>query len=133
MQYIIREVGKSASGIALIEAESIDEAIQKFGGVDETIMPWEKFSNMYFTGIYEVCGEDKVNALRIIHSSRVLSGYGYHGGGRKKKSEDGRVSFAVSCSVEEREEVREIAKKFNIPINQLVIDAVRQFKLQNEN
>lgn len=52
---------------------------------------------------------------------------GNHGGGRKRKSESGRVSFAVSCTDEQRQAIRDKANALGLPISELVINAVNNY------
>lgn len=54
------------------------------------------------------------------------SGYGYHGGGRKKGSGAGtrRVSFCVSCQPEELERIKAIAAETGKTVSRLLLDAV---------
>ena len=51
------------------------------------------------------------------------SGYGYHGGGRKKGSGEGtkRVSFSVSCQPEELERLKALAKESAMPLSNLIV------------
>ena len=51
------------------------------------------------------------------------SGYGYHGGGRKKGSGTGtkRVSFSVSCQPEELERLKALAKERDMPLSNLIV------------
>lgn len=51
------------------------------------------------------------------------SGYGYHGGGRKKGSGEGtkRVSFSVSCQPEELERLKALAKERAMPLSNLIV------------
>ena len=52
------------------------------------------------------------------------SGYGYHGGGRKKGSGEGtkRVSFCVSCQPEELERLKELAKASGKSMSRFLLD-----------
>lgn len=51
------------------------------------------------------------------------SGYGYHGGGRKKGSGGGikRVSFSVSCQPEELERLKALAEERGLPLSNLIV------------
>ena len=55
---------------------------------------------------------------------KKYSGYGYHGGGRKKGSGSGtkRVSFSVSCQPEELEKVKELAEKAGKSVSRFLLD-----------
>ena len=52
------------------------------------------------------------------------SGYGYHGGGRKKGSGNGvkRVSFSVSCQPEELEKLKELAAASGKTTSRFLLD-----------
>lgn len=50
------------------------------------------------------------------------SGYGYHGGGRKKL-ETGRVRFQVSCQPSEEKILREKAKKAGLSLSKFMVEA----------
>lgn len=62
-----------------------------------------------------------------METENKYSGYGYHGGGRSRKSEFGRVSFCVSCTEDERQAIREKAELLGMPVSELVIKAITQF------
>lgn len=51
------------------------------------------------------------------------SGYGYHGGGRKKGSGEGtkRVSFSVSCQPDELVRLKALAKEKGVPLSNLIV------------
>ncbi len=55
---------------------------------------------------------------------KKYSGYGYHGGGRKKGSGEGtkRVSFSVSCQPEELEKVKALAEKAGKSVSRFLLD-----------
>ena len=55
---------------------------------------------------------------------KKYSGYGYHGGGRKKGSGEGtkRVSFSVSCKPEELEKVKVLAEKSGKTVSRFLLD-----------
>ena len=73
MTVLFNEIcGKTQGKMALIEAETFEEAIEKFGGVDEKISPHSRFSKYYFGGIYEVKEQGKPNPAYIVHSTRKL-------------------------------------------------------------
>lgn len=57
---------------ALIEAESFDEAIDKFGGVDDRIPAYKRFDKHYHGGLYTVKKEGDPNPQYVVHSTRVL-------------------------------------------------------------
>ena len=52
------------------------------------------------------------------------SGYGYHGGGRKKGSGKGtrRVSFSVSCQPEELERIKVLAAENKKSVSSFLLD-----------
>ena len=52
------------------------------------------------------------------------SGYGYHGGGRKKGCGNGtkRVSFCVSCQPEELERLKELVKASGKTTSRFLLD-----------
>lgn len=127
MKYIFRETKKSNYGIAYIDADSVDEAIDKFGGVDEVIQPYGVFKNMYFTGVYEVLKDGEVNPCKIVHSSRVLNGYGYHGGGRKKMNPEDRKVFktaSISATPDQMERLKQMAKDKGVTLSRLVVETL---------
>lgn len=51
---------------------------------------------------------------------RKYSGYGYHGGGRKKL-ETGRVRFQVSCQPSEERIIREKAEKAGMSLSKFMV------------
>lgn len=53
------------------------------------------------------------------------SGYGYHGGGRKKRSESGRKNFALSLQQEEIDFIKAEAEKSGMKYSRFVMEAVR--------
>lgn len=55
---------------------------------------------------------------------KMYSGYGYHGGGRKRKSESGRISFSVSCTEAQRDAIKKKAEELHMTISELVISSV---------
>lgn len=61
------------------------------------------------------------------NAEKKYTGYGYHGGGRARKSESGRVSFCVSCTEDERKAIRDKAELLGMPVSELVIKAITQF------
>ena len=56
------------------------------------------------------------------------SGYGYHGGGRKKGSGTGtkRVSFSVSCQPAELEALKALSAQAGVPLSKLIIKTMLQ-------
>lgn len=60
-------------------------------------------------------------------NEKKYSGYGYHGGGRSRKSESGRVSFCVSCTEDERKAIRDKAELLGIPVSELVVSAIKNY------
>ena len=50
--------------------------------------------------------------------------------GRPKNSDEGRTSFAVSCTREERDEIQGIANEAGMPKSRLIIEAVRQYRVK---
>lgn len=59
-----------------------------------------------------------------MEEEKKYSGYGYHGGGRKRKSEAGRVSFCVSCTEEQREAIKKKAEDMNMTVSELILSSV---------
>lgn len=59
-----------------------------------------------------------------MNEEKKYSGYGYHGGGRKKGSGEGtkRVSFSVSCQPEELEKVKALAEKSGKSVSRFLLD-----------
>jgi len=57
---------------------------------------------------------------------KKYSGYGYHGGGRKKGSGTGtkRTFLSVSCQPEEAELIKELAKKSGKTLSSFILDAI---------
>ena len=57
---------------------------------------------------------------------KKYTGYGYHGGGRKKGSGEGtkRIFLSVSCQPEEAERVKDLAKKSGKTLSAFILDAV---------
>lgn len=55
---------------------------------------------------------------------KKYSGYGYHGGGRKKGSGEGtkRVSFSISCQPEELEKVKALAEASGKSVSRFLLD-----------
>ena len=51
-------------------------------------------------------------------------GSGGLSGGRKKKSPEGRISFSVSCSKEEREKIKKKAESEKITISEMILKKV---------
>ncbi len=51
---------------------------------------------------------------------KKYSGYGYHGGGRKK-AETGRVRFQVSCQPSEEKIIREKAEKEGLSLSRFMV------------
>ncbi len=55
-------------------------------------------------------------------------GYGYHGGGRPKKSEnDKKKTFSISGTPSEIDELKSIAETYNISVSKLVFEAVQAY------
>ena len=55
------------------------------------------------------------------------SGYGYHGGGRKKLTESGRKAFSVSLQQNQIDYIKEQAKKWGMNYSQFILDAVHYY------
>ena len=62
---------------------------------------------------------------------KKYSGYGYHGGGRKKGSGKGttRISFSVSCQPEDVEQLKALAQKSGKTLRRVLVELA----LQKEN
>lgn len=60
----------------------------------------------------------------MLESKPKYSGYGYHGGGRKKGSGSGtkRVSFCVSCQPEELEQIKALAAEKGKSVSRFLLD-----------
>ncbi len=54
-------------------------------------------------------------------TEKKYSGYGYHGGGRKK-TETGRVRFQVSCQPSEEKIIREKAEKAGLSLSKFLVE-----------
>ncbi len=59
-----------------------------------------------------------------MEEEKKYSGYGYHGGGRKKGSGEGtkRVSFSVSCKPKELKKVKALAEKSGKTVSRFLLD-----------
>lgn len=55
------------------------------------------------------------------------SGYGYHGGGRKKLSESGRKAFSVSLQQNQIDYIKEQAEKRGLNNSQFILEAVNYY------
>lgn len=64
--------GKEQGKMAIIDAKSFEEAIEKFGGVDEKFSHHSNFSQHYIEGMYEVKEMGKANPTYIVHTTRIL-------------------------------------------------------------
>ncbi|WP_147612338.1 hypothetical protein [Treponema pectinovorum] len=58
---------------------------------------------------------------------KKYTGYGYHGGGRKKLSESGRKQLQLSLQQEEIDFLKESAKNANLPVSRFVMECVKAF------
>ena len=60
----------------------------------------------------------------MAEEEKKYSGYGYHGGGRKKGSGDGtkRVSFSVSCQPEELATIKKLAEQSGKNVSRFLLD-----------
>ena len=68
------------------------------------------------------------------NQEKKYTGYGYHGGGRKRKSDGGRQSFNVSCTQEEKEKIKSLAKKNGLTVSEMIITSVfKIFKEEDAN
>lgn len=52
------------------------------------------------------------------------SGYGYHGGGRKKLGESGRKNYGLSLQQEEIDLIKEKAKTKGLPASRYIMSLV---------
>ena len=50
--------------------------------------------------------------------------------GRPKNSDEGRISFSVSCTREERDEIQGIAEASGMSKSRLIIEAVRSYRVK---
>lgn len=57
-------------------------------------------------------------------------GSGINATGRKRKSPEGRISFSVSCSVEEREAIKRKAEEEGMTISELILKKVLESDTQ---
>lgn len=57
---------------------------------------------------------------------KKYSGYGYHGGGRKKGSESGRKNLALSLQQFEIDIVKEKAKIKGLPVSRYIMELVNK-------
>ena len=60
----------------------------------------------------------------MANEEKKYSGYGYHGGGRKKGSGNGtsRISFSVSCQPEELDKLKALAQKSGKTLSRFLVD-----------
>lgn len=56
---------------------------------------------------------------------KKYTGYGYHGGGRKKMSESGRKQMQLSLQQEEIDFIKSKAAEASIPVSRFVMDCVK--------
>lgn len=56
---------------------------------------------------------------------KKYTGYGYHGGGRKKMSESGRKQMQLSLQQEEIDFIKSKAAEAGIPVSRFVMDCVK--------
>lgn len=63
-----------------------------------------------------------------METEKKYQGYGYHGGGRPRKSENGRVHLQLSYTEEQKEEIKNLAAELNVTVSQLVLDAIEEYK-----
>ncbi len=63
-----------------------------------------------------------------METEKKYQGYGYHGGGRPRKSENGRVHLQLSYTEEQKEEIKNLAAELNVTVSQLVLDAIDEYK-----
>ena len=61
-------------------------------------------------------------------TEKQYTGYGYHGGGRKKLSESGRKSFALSMQQEQIDYIKTQAEKSGLTYSSFVLEAVRFYE-----
>ena len=61
------------------------------------------------------------------------SGYGYHGGGRKKKSESGRKSFALSLQQAQIDYIKKQAQSFGMTYSQFVLNAAYYYEANHKS
>lgn len=64
--------------------------------------------------------------MEQVKNKPKYTGYGYHGGGRKKGSGNGtkRVFLSISCQPEEAEKVKKLAQESGKTISSYVLDLV---------
>ena len=55
---------------------------------------------------------------------KKYSGYGFHGGGRKKMSESGRKQMQLSLQQEEIDFIKEKASEAGMPVSRFVIQCI---------
>lgn len=66
------------------------------------------------------------------NQEKKYTGYGYHGGGRKRKSDGGRQSFNVSCTQAEKEKIKSLAKKNGLTVSEMIITSVKKIYDEEE-
>ncbi len=65
-----------------------------------------------------------------METEKKYSGYGYHGGGRKKLSESGRIQVQFSLQQNEVDLIKEEAKKAELNNSRFVVECVK-FYVEN--
>lgn len=60
-----------------------------------------------------------------MEEEKKYSGYGYHGGGRKKLSESGRKQIQFSLQQEEIDLIKQLSKENNMPASRFVMECVK--------
>lgn len=56
-------------------------------------------------------------------SEKKYTGYGYHGGGRKRGQEEAKdCTLAISCTKSEKEQIKSLAKSAGLSVSKYVTD-----------
>ncbi|MBQ3642289.1 MAG: hypothetical protein IJJ70_07790 [Treponema sp.] len=63
-----------------------------------------------------------------VNDKPKYSGYGYHGGGRKKLSESGRIRVQFSLQQNEIDLIKELAEKAGLNNSRFIMECVKFWK-----
>ena len=65
----------------------------------------------------------------MAEEEKKYTGYGYHGGGRKKMSESGRKQMQLSLQQDEIDFIKSKAAEAGLPVSRFVMECVKaQFR-----
>ena len=59
-----------------------------------------------------------------MEAEKKYTGYGYHGGGRKKMSESGRKQMQLSLQQEEIDFIKKKASEAGLPVSRFVMQCI---------